>query len=112
VKPVSQFLRDKHNLMLLAGFGFSQQQLLILDIIQCQFEHLADTHPSTGHQFQDQTITLFVVLKMISSTVSFSTISQVVLILSRYILRIMGESHGLIDSGSMLLRMKLKKDDS
>jgi hypothetical protein len=66
-----------------------------------------------SHQFQDQAVTLgLIVLKMIASTVSFSAISQVVLIRSRYILRIMGESHGLDDSGSMLLRIKLKKDDS
>jgi hypothetical protein len=95
VKPVSQFLRDKHNLMLFAGFWFSQQQLSVLDVVQSEFKHLTNTHAASGHQFQDQTITLFVVLKMISSTVSFSTISQVVLIRSRYILRIMGESHGL-----------------
>jgi hypothetical protein len=65
-----------------------------------------------SHQFQDQSVPGFDCSENDRINGFFSAISQVVLIRSRYILRIMGESHGLDDSGSMLLRIKLKKDDN
>ena len=53
-----------------------------------------------------------VVRKMISSMVSFSMIFHLKGTLSRYSFRIMGLSHGFLSSGSILLRTKLKKEES
>ena len=40
-----------------AAFGFTQDQFADLPIAQLQFQHFTDAHTTSGHQFEDQSIT-------------------------------------------------------
>ena len=48
-KPVSYFLWNENNLVLLPAFGLPEDQFAILNVIHCEFQHLADPHSTAGH---------------------------------------------------------------
>ena len=56
---VSHFLRDEHDFMFFSAFGFSKDQLSILNVIQSELQNLTDPHPPTGHKFKQQSIANF-----------------------------------------------------
>jgi hypothetical protein len=52
-------LRDEDDLRLLAAFGISQNQFPVFNIPGRKLEHLADSHPAAGHEFQQQAVSRF-----------------------------------------------------
>jgi len=58
-ESISHLLRDEHDLMFFTAFGFSKDQLPILNVLRSQLQHLADPHPPTGHQLKNQSIADF-----------------------------------------------------
>jgi hypothetical protein len=59
LEPIGHLLRDKDHFELLATFGIPDDQFPAINIPRRQIEHLADPHPSTGHQFQHKTVSGF-----------------------------------------------------
>jgi hypothetical protein len=55
-ESISHLLRDEHDLMLFPAFGFSKDQLSILNVLQFEFQHLTDPHTSAGYQLKNQSI--------------------------------------------------------
>ena len=53
---VGDLLRDKDDLHLFPAFGVSEGQFSTVNIVGGELEHLADSHPTTGHKFQHQTV--------------------------------------------------------
>jgi len=56
LETVGNFLRDEDNFPFLATLWGSEGELSILDVTGCQFQDLADPHPTPGHQFKNQAI--------------------------------------------------------
>ena len=94
-ESVGHFLWDEYVLPLLPAFRVSERQLSISDVSGSQSQNLADSHSSTGHQFQMRRFLGFSVLKMISSITSFSMMSQEVMGFALNIFRKSGVSQGL-----------------
>jgi hypothetical protein len=58
-EPISDLLRDENHLELLATFGVPDDQFSAINIPWREIEHLADSHPTTGHKFQHETVSGF-----------------------------------------------------
>jgi hypothetical protein len=112
-QSIRHFLRDEHKFIFLAAFGFTQDQFAVLQIAQLRsFSTSPMRIPPRAINSRINRLRTLVVRKMISSMVSFSMIFHLKGTLSRYSLRIMGLSHGFRSSGSILLRTKLKNEES
>jgi len=55
-KPISDLLSDENGLELLATFGVPDDQFSAINIPWREIEHLANSHPTTGHEFQHETV--------------------------------------------------------
>jgi hypothetical protein len=53
---VGHLLRDKHHLPFFSALRGSKGKLAVLDISRGQLENLADSHSTSGHQFEDQPV--------------------------------------------------------
>jgi len=56
LEAVRNLLRDEDNFPFLAALGGSESELSIFNISRCQFQDLADPHPTPGHQLKNQPI--------------------------------------------------------
>ena len=56
LETVGNFLWNKDDLPFLSALGGSESELSIFNISRCQFQDLADPHPTPGHQFKNQPI--------------------------------------------------------
>lgn len=111
-KPVGYLLRNEHNLVLFTAFGFMEDQLRSWMSPNLSFNTSPMRILPRAIDSIINLLRILVVLKMISSTVYLSRIFHLDTTLSRYSFRIMGVSHGLADSWSIFLRIKLKKADN
>src|SRR4030042_5376382 len=53
LEAVCNLLRNDNNFPFLAAFGSSESELSVLDVIGCQFQDLADSHSTPGHQLKN-----------------------------------------------------------
>jgi hypothetical protein len=60
IETIGHFLWNKNNLSFPPAFGFPKIQLSILDISCCQFKYLTNSHPASGHQLDNESISGFV----------------------------------------------------
>jgi len=56
LETICNLLWDEDNLQFLSAFGGFESKLSIFDVIGCQFQDLADPHPTPSHQFKNQPI--------------------------------------------------------
>ena len=59
LESVGHFLWNEYVLTFLAAFGVLEGQFPAVDISGPQLQDLAHSHSTSGHQFQDQTVSLF-----------------------------------------------------
>lgn len=59
VEPVSDPSRDEHYFSLFSTFWIPQDQLLIDNIFRGELQDLSDSHPPSGHEFQDKAVSRF-----------------------------------------------------
>jgi len=59
LQTISDFLGDKDDLGLLTTFGISEDEFPAINIPGTKLEHLADSHPAAGHEFQQQAVSRF-----------------------------------------------------
>jgi hypothetical protein len=56
LQTVRNLLGDEDNFPFLPALGGSEGELSVLDITGCQFQYLADPHPSASHQLKNQPV--------------------------------------------------------
>ena len=56
LETVGNLLWDEDNLPFLSTFGGSESEFSILDITGGQFQDFADPHPTSGHQFKNESV--------------------------------------------------------
>ena len=59
LQPIGQLLGDEDDLCLLATFGVSDYEFLVLHIPASKFENLANPHATPGHEFQHEAVPYF-----------------------------------------------------
>ena len=53
LEAVRNLLRDEDDFAFLSALGGPESELSIFNITRCQFQYLADPHPTPGHQFKN-----------------------------------------------------------
>jgi hypothetical protein len=76
LEPIRDLLWNENNLCILSALGIKQDQLPILNVFGFEFEHLPDRIAPLAISSKISRSLGFTVLKMISSTTSFSRIFQ------------------------------------
>jgi len=60
LESVSHLLRNEYMLTSFSTFGVLERKLPVLYISRSQFQHFSDSHPTPGHQFQDESVSWLV----------------------------------------------------
>jgi hypothetical protein len=111
-KPVSYLLRDENNLYPSATVGITEHKLSILNIPGSELQDFTNSHPTSGHQLQDKSVSR--VLRPEDDLIDkllFQYLPGGGFTSLKSFLRI-GVSHGFCKVGLTELLMKLKKEES
>ena len=56
LEPVRDFLGQEGNLRVFSALGIPDDSLPVFDILGCEFQNLADSHSTSGHEFKHQPV--------------------------------------------------------
>ena len=58
LEPVHDLMGQEGNLRFIAALGISDDSLPVFDILGCEFQNLAYSHTTTGHEFEHEPVSL------------------------------------------------------